>query len=82
VFATLAATPPDSSGEVQVADALRTVIAAGGRVVAVPLEAGERRHDIGTVQSYCEAFLEHALRDPRHGPALRARARALIDASR
>jgi UTP--glucose-1-phosphate uridylyltransferase len=82
VFATLAATPPDSSGEVQVADALRTVIAAGGRVVAVPLEAGERRHDIGTVQSYCEAFLEHALKDPRHGPALRARARALIDASR
>jgi UTP--glucose-1-phosphate uridylyltransferase len=79
VFESLAQTPPDASGEVQVADALRAVIAAGGRVVAVPLEPGERRHDIGTVQSYCEAFLEHALTDPRHGPALRERARALLD---
>jgi UTP--glucose-1-phosphate uridylyltransferase len=79
VFAALERTGPDSSGEVQVADALRTVIASGGRVVAVPLEPGERRYDIGTVQSYCEAFLEHALTDSRHGPALRAHARALLD---
>src|SRR5262249_8381742 len=80
VFSALAATPPDRSGEIQVADALRSVIAAGGRVVAVPLEPAEKRYDIGTVQSYCEAFLEHALSDPRVGPALRERARTLLDA--
>ena len=29
---------------------------------------GERRHDIGSVESYCAAFLEHALVHPRFGP--------------
>lgn len=79
VFAALRRTPPDDGGEVQVADALRRVLGEGGRVVAVPLADGERRHDIGTVESYSAAFLEFALADPRIGPALRARARALLD---
>jgi UTP--glucose-1-phosphate uridylyltransferase len=81
VFDALRATPPDPSGEVQLADALRAVIAAGGRVVALRLAAGERRHDIGTIESYCAAFLEYALTDSRFGPALRDRARALLDGS-
>jgi hypothetical protein len=51
-------------------------------VVAVPLATGERRHDIGTVESYCSVFLEHALEHPRFGPALRDRAAALLDAKR
>ncbi|HWE33380.1 MAG TPA: UTP--glucose-1-phosphate uridylyltransferase [Solirubrobacteraceae bacterium] len=72
VFAALHETAPDATGEVQVADALNRVIAAGGRVVALPLADGERRHDIGTVASYCAAFLEYALAEPRIGPALRA----------
>lgn len=79
VFAALREVAPDASGEVQVADALNRVIAAGGRVVAVPLIEGERRHDIGTPQSYCEVFLDHALTHPEYGPALRARAAALLD---
>ena len=73
VFGALRETQPDASGEVQVADALNRVIAAGGgRVIALPLAEGERRHDIGTVDSYCAAFLEYALAEPRIGPALRA----------
>jgi len=72
VFAALADTPPDHSGEVQVADAVNRVIEDGGRVLALPLSADERRHDIGTVQSYCQAFLEYALADPRIAPGLRA----------
>jgi UTP--glucose-1-phosphate uridylyltransferase len=72
IFKALADTPPDRSGEVQVADAVNRVIDAGGRVVALALKDGERRHDIGTVQSYCEAFLEYALADPRIAPGLRA----------
>jgi UTP--glucose-1-phosphate uridylyltransferase len=79
VIAALHETEPDASGEIQLADALRSVIRRGGRVVAVPLRGGERRHDIGTIETYCAVFLEHALRDPRLGPALRARAAALIN---
>jgi UTP--glucose-1-phosphate uridylyltransferase len=71
VFDALQDTPPDHTGEVQVADALNRVIAQGGRVVALHLADGERRHDIGTVESYCAAFLEFALADPRLGPGLR-----------
>jgi UTP--glucose-1-phosphate uridylyltransferase len=80
VFAALRRTEADPSGEVQLTDALRAVIGAGERVVAVPLAPGERRHDIGTAESYCGVFLEYALSDPRFGPALRARAAALLDA--
>ena len=72
VFAALREVAPDASGEVQLADALRRVIAGGGRVVAVPLRDGERRHDIGTVESYCAAFLHFALADARFGARLRA----------
>jgi UTP--glucose-1-phosphate uridylyltransferase len=82
VFGALRETAPDASNEVQVADALRLVLQTGGRVVAVPLATGERRHDIGTVESYCSVFLEHALEHPRFGPALRDRAAALLDAKR
>jgi UTP--glucose-1-phosphate uridylyltransferase len=79
VFTALREVRPDPTGEVQLADALRLVLAGGGRVLAVPLTSGERRHDIGTIESYCAVFLEHALTDSRLGPALRARAAALLD---
>jgi UTP--glucose-1-phosphate uridylyltransferase len=82
VFAALRDTAPDARGEVQLADALRAVLREGGRIVAVPLGGGERRHDIGTVDGYCHAFLELALADPRVGAALRAHAATLLDGSR
>jgi UTP--glucose-1-phosphate uridylyltransferase len=78
-FAALRDTGTDASGEVQLADALRLMLARGERVVAVPLASGERRHDIGAVDSYCAAFLEYALADPRFGTELRALAATLID---
>jgi UTP--glucose-1-phosphate uridylyltransferase len=80
VFAALRETTPDDAGEVQLTDALARVLADGGRIVAVPLVAGERRLDIGTVESYCQAFLELALNDERIGPGLRARTAELLDA--
>ena len=58
VFAALRETRPDDSGEIQLADALRRVLERGGRVLAVPLVAGERRHDIGSVEGYCATFLD------------------------
>ena len=54
------------------------MLAAGGRIVAVPLAAGQRRHDIGSPEGYCSAFLEYGLTDSRLGPALRDRARKAI----
>jgi UTP--glucose-1-phosphate uridylyltransferase len=72
VFEALRHTPPSLGGEVQLADALQRVIDGGGRVLAVALGPGERRHDIGTVESYCAAFVAYALADPRLAPAVRA----------
>jgi UTP--glucose-1-phosphate uridylyltransferase len=82
VFETLRDTVPDAGGEVQLADAMRALIARGGRVVAVPLTEHEHRYDIGTIEGYCSVFIEHALTDPKLGPGLRARAAALLDAAR
>jgi UTP--glucose-1-phosphate uridylyltransferase len=78
VFAALRDQPPGSGGEIQLTDAIAAVIEGGGRVLAVPLAAGERRHDIGTVEGYCRAFLAHALTDPQLGESLRAQASALL----
>ena len=79
VFAALRDLGPDASGEVQLTDALRRVLEGAGRIVAVPLAEGQRRHDIGSLEGYCAAFLEYGLTDPRLGPALRARAQTLLD---
>jgi UTP--glucose-1-phosphate uridylyltransferase len=79
VFAALRELAPDDGGEIQLTDALRRVIAGGERVIAVRLGPGERRHDIGTVEGYCAAFVEHALRHPVVGPSLRARATVWLD---
>jgi UTP-glucose-1-phosphate uridylyltransferase len=68
-----------AGGEVQPTDALREVIVHGGRVLAVPLATGRRRHDRGSLESYCAAFLEDAPRGPRFGGSLRARAAQLLD---
>ena len=82
VFDALRSLGPDASGEVQLTDALSSVLAAGGRIVSVPLAEGQRRHDIGSLEGYCATFLEYGLTDSRLGPALRARARALLDEQR
>jgi UTP--glucose-1-phosphate uridylyltransferase len=74
----LRATPPDASGEVQLADALSAL----DGLVAVRLRPGEERRDVGTVPGYCAAFVERALSDPELGPGLRAQARALLDGER
>ena len=74
----LRTTEPDASGEVQVADAITALLRRGERVVAVPLQPRERRHDIGTPESYAATYLRYALRDPRFGPALRTLAAELI----
>ena len=78
VFRALREIGPDASGEVQIADAFTRVLAAGGRILAVPLADGERRHDIGSIEGYAGVFLRYALQDPRMGAALRAQAAQLL----
>ena len=53
-------------------DAIRTLLREGGRVYGMLLGPAERRFDIGNFDAYFRAFVEFAVADPRHGPALRA----------
>jgi UTP--glucose-1-phosphate uridylyltransferase len=71
IFDALARTAPGKGGEIQLTDAIRTVIHDGGRVYGVTLGGHERRYDIGNFDAYFQAFVEFALADPRHGAELR-----------
>ncbi len=73
VFDHLEKTPPGVGGEIQLTDALRSVIRAGGLVLGVPLAEHEKRYDVGNFDSYYVAFIEAALADPHCGGAVRER---------
>jgi UTP--glucose-1-phosphate uridylyltransferase len=71
IFDALRRTSPGKGGEIQLTDAIRQMIREGGDVYGVLLREKERRFDIGNFDSYFLAFLEFALADEKHGPALR-----------
>ncbi len=75
IFPALQRIEADASGEIQLTDAIASLIDAGERVVGLRLPPGERRHDVGTVEGYCRTFLELALADPRFGEGLRSQLR-------
>jgi len=81
IFEALATTPPGKGGEIQLTDAIRTVIRQGGRAYGVRLDASERRYDIGNFDAYFRAFVEFALNDPRHGARLRRYLEGLLHVS-
>jgi UTP--glucose-1-phosphate uridylyltransferase len=78
IFDALDKTPPGRGGEIQLTDAIRSVLRDGGRVYGVRLHHHERRYDIGNFESYFEAFVEFALADAKFGPALRRRLEELL----
>ncbi len=82
IFDALEKTPPGKGGEIQLTDAIRTVIRSGGRAYGVRLGAGERRYDIGNFDAYFRAFVEFALADPRFGAPLRRYLEDLLHVSR
>jgi len=82
IFDALEKTPPGQGGEIQLTDAIRTVIRDGGRAYGVRLDAGERRYDIGNFNAYFRAFVEFALADPRFGASLRRYLEDLLHVSR
>ena len=78
LFEHLANTAPGLDGEVQLTDGIRSMIAAGLPVYAVPLATDELRLDVGNFDSYAQAFMYVMLRHPEHGPGLREFARRLL----
>lgn len=81
IFDALARTPPGKGGEIQLTDAIRSVIRAGGRAYGIRLAEGERRYDIGNFDAYFRAFVEFALADPRFGEPLRRYLEGLLHVS-
>lgn len=71
IFGEIRRVRPDSGGEVQITDAIRSVAENGGLVIGVRLRSDEKRYDIGSPQSYYETFVEFALADPEHGGTVR-----------
>jgi UTP--glucose-1-phosphate uridylyltransferase len=78
IFDHLQRTAPGKGGEIQLTDALRTLIRTGRHVLGVQLAPGEKRYDVGNFEAYFEAFIEAALVDPQHGPAVARHMRQLL----
>jgi len=78
IFEALGQIKPGSGGEYQLTDAIRLIIQSGGKVYGVRLHANERRYDVGNFESYFQAFVEFALADEKHGPALRKYLKSIL----
>jgi UTP--glucose-1-phosphate uridylyltransferase len=78
IFDHLGKTKPGKGGEIQLTDAIRTLLQQGGKVLGLQLTGGERRFDIGNFESYYRAFIEFALADPKYGPELRTFVKELL----
>ncbi len=72
IFDAIRETAPDSKGEVGLSQAIALLLERGERIRAVRLPPGVVRHDVGSHESYAEAFLRFALADPEYGGRLRA----------
>jgi UTP--glucose-1-phosphate uridylyltransferase len=81
IFDHLATTKAGKGGEIQLTDAIRSLIHRGGKVLGVRLAADERRYDIGNFESYYAAFVEFALADEKYGPGLREFLRTMLQQS-
>jgi UTP--glucose-1-phosphate uridylyltransferase len=80
IFRLLEETPPAKNGEIQLTDAIRSLISKGAKVVGMRLAPDEPFFDIGNFQSYFQAFCQFALADQDYGPNLRQYLGRLITA--
>lgn len=78
IFDALQQTAPGKGGEIQLTDAIRTLIQEGGKVYGVCLRNDERRYDIGNFDAYFRAFVEFALADEKCGTDLRTYLKELV----
>lgn len=80
IFDVLKRTERGKGGEIQLTDAVRSMLAAGAKGLGVRLTEGERRFDIGNFESYFRAFTEFALADDVFGDGLRTHLVELLTA--
>ncbi len=78
IFELLEEVQPGYGEEIQLTDAIRAMIAEGRRVLAIPLQPGEHRLDVGNFNSYGRAFMRSILTDREYGPDLREYAAELV----
>jgi UTP--glucose-1-phosphate uridylyltransferase len=78
IFSALARTRPDPRGEIQLTDAVTRLLESGARGLGMRLPPGQKRYDIGNLDSYFRTFAEFALADPQYGPRLREHVRQLL----
>ena len=71
IFDVLERTKPGKNDEIQLTDAIRTLLKEKGGVYGVRLRRGEKRYDIGNIESYFRSFVDFALLDPDYGASLR-----------
>lgn len=79
IFDQLEKTRPGKGEEIQLTDAIQTMLQQGCKGVGMRLREGERRFDIGNFESYFRAFAEFALADPIYGESLHGFIRSLAD---
>ncbi|MEO1994552.1 MAG: UTP--glucose-1-phosphate uridylyltransferase [Planctomycetaceae bacterium] len=78
IFEALIQTTPGKGGEIQLTDAISSVLRNGGVGYGIKLNTGEQRYDIGNFESYFRAFTEFALADPDYGPRLKQHIESLL----
>lgn len=71
IFEAIRRTPAGKKGELEITDAMNTLIKMGRKVVGVKLRSDEHRYDIGGFGSYFKAFLDFSLEDPEYGYMIR-----------
>ena len=71
IFDALRRTPAGKKGELEITDAMNTLIKMGKKVIGVKLRRDEHRHDVGGFESYFKSFLDFALKDPEYGYLIR-----------
>jgi UTP--glucose-1-phosphate uridylyltransferase len=72
IFPCIRRAAPEASGEINLTDPVRLLLAAGGAGWGVPLLPGEARRDIGGWENYLLAAARAAAADPEFGPRVRA----------
>lgn len=78
IFEALRRTPAGRKGELEITDAMNTLLKMGRKVIGVRLRSDERRYDVGNFETYFKAFLDFALDDPEYGYMIRQYIRAKL----
>ncbi|HUT64046.1 MAG TPA: sugar phosphate nucleotidyltransferase [Anaerolineae bacterium] len=71
IFEAIRCTPAGRKGELEITDAMNTLLKMGRKVTGVKLHTDEHKYDVGGFESYFKAFLDFALEDPEYGYMVR-----------